>query len=333
MSAGFLAVLGGAGWAILRAFQDADAAIPVDLLPVRIASRLALALIAAFAVIGVARDLAQPIARSRERLRSSTVPGGGRGGPDGGRGRPIEFLRLLGDELFPGGAASLRRGVEQERARLAADLHAFVLPDLRRAAATAETSHGLPDPLAVGLRIVVDDVEGLMHARQSIVLEEFGLVAALEWLVEWTEERSDVRATLELEGDVIQGVPAATAPRPVERAFFRVALLALDNVVRHAEGSTARVLLATTAEGLRLEITDDGRAGDRRGANAGAAPGRGLADMRSEAVAVGGALTIVSSDPGTRVELAWPAPRKARGTPASTANCAARLPGTRCHRR
>jgi len=119
----------------------------------------------------------------------------------------------------------------------------------------------------------------------------------------------------------------------VERAFFRVALLALDNVVRHAEGSTARVLLATTAEGLRLEITDDGRAGDRRGANAGAAPGRGLADMRSEAVAVGGALTIVSSDPGTRVELAWPAPRKARGTPASTANCAARVPGTRCHRR
>jgi len=147
-----------------------------------------------------------------------------------------------------------------------------------------------------------------MHARQSIVLDEFGLVAALEWLAERTEERSDVRVLIELDpsdGDG-DGGTGAGIPKPVERAAFRIALLALDNVVRHADGSHVVVRLTTDGGHLRLEVGDDGPGIEAAASRSD--PGRGLVDMRSEAAAAGASLTIAASDPGTRIELQWPKP-------------------------
>src|SRR6185369_6223207 len=120
---------------------------------------------------------------------------------------------------------------EDERARLAAELHARILPDLRRAAAAAESAGAATDPVAIGLRRAVEDVEELMHARQSVVLEEYGLVAALEWLAERTQQRALLQVDVELDGPAVDD--SAAVPKPIARAAFRVALLAVDNVVRH----------------------------------------------------------------------------------------------------
>ena len=67
-------------------------------------------------------------------------------------------------------------------------------------------------------------------------------MAALEWLAERTEERSALRVQLELDGAVPDG-PAAIDAR-VARAAFRIALLGLDNVVRHAGATTATLRLS-----------------------------------------------------------------------------------------
>ena len=63
----------------------------------------------------------------------------------------------------------------------------------------------------------------------------------IEWLAERVEDRSDVRVEIVVDGgDGVRspGVARPVRPRGTERAAFRVAQLALDNVVRHAPAST-----------------------------------------------------------------------------------------------
>lgn len=291
---GFLVL--GAGL-MAAAIVAVSASAPVDSAaaasgtsPFRVAARIGVATIAAGLCIGLALDVAKPAHRAFRRWRTEGSPGSG----------PLwRYLGLFADEVLPGRAAEQRAAAEAERARLAADLHALVLPDLRRAAAAAEAA-GVPADAQVDLRRALEDVEQLMHERQSVVLEQFGLVAALEWLAERTQERSPIRVEVELDGEVPDG-PGVVEPR-VARAAFRIALLALDNAVRHAGARTATVRLSARPETLRLEVVDDGTA---RAATARPAAGRGLADMRSEASTSGGAIQV-TLEPSVHVTTEWP---------------------------
>lgn len=275
-----LAISAAAGIRVLGI--DVRAAI-ADNGPLRTSGRLAAAFIAITTLGGVWSDLGGPVGRARAR-------GGGFAG----------FPRALADELLPTSTAMRRQGVEHERARLAAELHARVLPDLRRAAAAAEATGTPSDPLAVGLRHAVEDVEELMHGRQSVVLEEYGLVAALEWLAERTQQRQSLVVDLELDGAAVDQPDAVT--KPVARSAFRVAQLALDNVVRHA--SATRVVLHLTVDTSRIELTvqDDGTGIDPRSAR-GSRAGRGLVDMRASAGEIGATLRVERLEPGTLVDL------------------------------
>jgi signal transduction histidine kinase len=259
--------------------------------PLTVSVRIGLATMVVGLLVGMGNDLASPIRRARGRTRanpSASLPG-------------VAFVRNLAAEILPGGPLD-RRAAEAERARLAADLHALVLPELRRAAAAAQ-SPGVPLQVQVDLRRALEDVEQLMHERQSVVLEQFGLVAALEWLAERTEERSPLRVELELEGEVPDR-PAAIDPT-VARAAFRISLLALDNVVRHTRAATATIRLSANASGIRLRIFDDGPPIGQP-----ARAGRGIADMRAAAAASGGSIDIELAQ-GGRVSASWPSARAA----------------------
>jgi signal transduction histidine kinase len=262
--------------------------------PVRIMNRVLLGVVALGITLGLARDAEQVTARARERIRSDDAPD-----------RPSSLLEALADELVPARRRERQRAAERERARLAADLHATVLPDLRQAASAAELG-AVPADVVAGLRRSLEGVERLMNERQSIVLDEFGIVAALEWLAERTEERTQGRTglvvELELEGDRVAERDAV--PRPVARVAFRIALLALDNVVRHAGAGRATVRLSVHDGVVRLWVVDDGA---RRWDPTTAIAGRGLADMRREATAIGAELSIVSASSGTTVRFGWPA--------------------------
>jgi signal transduction histidine kinase len=273
---------------------DVPRTSPDELSPLRIAVRVALVAIAGAFLLGVARDVVPAASRAAAHLRTSPESA------TGDRDRLWRFLTAFADELTPGRAEARARVAEGERARIAADLHAYVLPELRRAALAAAEA-GAAEGVQVDLRRALEDVEQLMHERQSVVLEQFGLVAALEWLAERTEERSQLRVELELDGSVPDGPTGVD--RGVARAAFRIALLALDNVVRHAHASTATVGLSTGPAGLRLTVRDDGTIPtdlDREPRS-----GRGLADMRAEAAATGGAV-VASGGTGARIEATWP---------------------------
>ncbi len=259
-----------------------------ELPPLRISGRLAAGYVAVMALAGIWGDLRGPLRRAR--ARSATAR---------------DLPRAVVDELLPSAAAAQRRGRDEERARLAADLHALVLPDLRRAAQAAEasdvaTAGDRPRPVAPDLRQAVEGVERLMHQRQSIVLEEYGVVAALEWLAERTEQRGGLVVEIELDGADV-GTPAAIPPA-IARAAFRVALLAVDNVVRHARASRALIRLDVDAGRGRLAVVDDGVGIEDAVRGRG---GRGVIDMRAAAAEVGAKLKVERRPGGTAVELTW----------------------------
>jgi signal transduction histidine kinase len=263
----------------------------------RASARAGLLILLGGLLVGAAEDVVGPFTRARGRWRLMARLRGA-----SGPSLPA-FARLLVDELLPGNARRREALVEGERARIAADLHAMVLPELRRAAADAAAGDAAGG-LAANLQRAVEDVEQLMHGRQSIVLEEFGLVAALEWLAERTESRGPLRVELQLDGPDSEA--PAEPPREVARVAFRVGLVALDNVVRHAAASVATIALTWSPTGLQMTIGDDGRGFEPAVAGR-PTGGRGLADMVAEAARVGASLRIdgAGGERGTRVELAW----------------------------
>jgi signal transduction histidine kinase len=269
--------------------------------------------------IGLIRDMRPAFARTKERLAAGDT----RRDPAGGA---LFALRVFLDEVVPGREAGRAEAAESERGRLAADLHADVLPSLRRALAEAEAG-GTVERLAADLRSAVDEVESMLLARRSIVLEEMGLLAGVEWLAERVEDRSEVRVEIEVEGTVEGGSAdevvgeaegpgdggavggPARPPRDVERAAFRVAQLALDNVVRHAPAATTVIRVTVMPVAVQLRIEDDGDGPPVDEAAAARSGRRGIADMRAEARAAGAALEVGrgAGGRGTAVEFRWPA--------------------------
>jgi hypothetical protein len=77
VAAGLIGLAISAAWTLLTAAAPAPADGPVDLWPVRATSRIALALIVGFGIVGALRDLDGPVSRARTRLAASGVPSGG----------------------------------------------------------------------------------------------------------------------------------------------------------------------------------------------------------------------------------------------------------------
>jgi signal transduction histidine kinase len=218
----------------------------------------------------------------------------------------IAWIGTLIEELMPGRATE-RRAASAERARLARDLHAVVVPDLRRAIREAERL-GSVDRLAASLRDALRQVEAIIDTRDAVGLEIGGLVTALESLAERVEDRSDVRVTIDVAED--RGAASGSPPAAVAAAALRVAVLALENVVRHAPAAKVRILVVNGPDQVRMSIEDDGP---------GVPPGiervaredgrRGLADMATEAASCGASVRAGPGErgAGTVVAFEWPA--------------------------
>ncbi len=215
-------------------------------------------------------------------------------------------LALLADELVPGRARTRLSAIERERARLADDLHADVLPDLSAVIREIEAG-AAPEDAARRLRGIAAELRDLMSERRLAVLEELGLVRALEWLAERVQERTGVPVELDVVGGSHDD-PETRPPREVELAVYRVAQQSLDNALLHAGPRTVRVRIDVDATHVALELGDDG-VGMPAGAEDRAlrAGHLGLADMRQRAAAIGAAFSISPrAGGGTLVAVRWP---------------------------
>jgi signal transduction histidine kinase len=135
------------------------------------------------------------------------------------------------------------------------------------------------------------------HLRPAAL--NFGIVSALEWLVEDFGRRSDIACQFRINGrePVLQDAHAT--------AVFRIVQASLTNVARHSGASRADVTLTSSDSALDLHISDDGYGFDLATARKGYS--YGLLGMSERARLIGGSLQIDSApDTGTVVSIHVP---------------------------
>jgi signal transduction histidine kinase len=126
------------------------------------------------------------------------------------------------------------------------------------------------------------------HLRPAAL--NFGIVSALEWLVEDFSRRNNIPCQFRINGS------EPVLPDAHATAVFRIVQASLTNVARHARATRADVTLTRSANGLDLHVSDDGCGFDQDAARKG--DSYGVLGMRERARLIGASL-LIDSSPGT----------------------------------
>jgi len=260
-----------------------------------------------------------PLLHDHRVISSLFVAIPGRGRPFGSLGVDVTASRRFSDEEihFLQAVANVltlaieRRlateaqdtAIREERQRLARDLHDSVTQALYSITLHAEGARLL---LASGeVVMVADALRGLQDTAQEAldemrllifelrppILEQVGLVAALQARLNAVEGRANLQTTF-----IADGVGAL--PALVEQALYRIVQEALNNVLKHAHAQHITVQLRQVHTRVVLEISDDGVGFDLAHANG----GLGLRGIAERVAQLAGTFTL-QSVPGAGTQL------------------------------
>lgn len=148
----------------------------------------------------------------------------------------------------------------------------------------------------------IEAIHRIVAKLRPTVLDDLGLVAAIEWQVQDFQERTGVACLLKTPNEDITIEPNRAT------AVFRICQEALTNIARHADASSVRVRLHERGGELLLEIADNGKGipaekvADPRSL--------GLLGMRERAELFGGVVGVAARQgKGTTVTLRMPVSR------------------------
>ena len=205
-------------------------------------------------------------------------------------------------------AARLERVREEERTRLARTIHddlGQVLTGIKLDLRT-ELDHPPPSRRARArrfqaiLKLIDDAIQSVRKIATELrpgILDDLGLVAAMEWAAQEFAARTGAKCTLDLpREDPVTEPEAATA-------MYRILQEALTNIARHAEATEFSVRLGEESGLVRLEVRDNGKGFQEARLPAGGS--LGIVGMRERALLLGGRLTIVSAPGEGAMLTAW----------------------------
>jgi len=203
---------------------------------------------------------------------------------------------------------ALDRAVDEERARIARDMHDGIAQNLAflrmRADLWSDWLASEPERLPAEfatfkatMREQIGELRRAIFALRPLDLNELGFDGALRRFVNDFAAQQGWQATLAL------SEPLPELPPALELACFRLVQEALTNAAKHADASSVRVALRTEHGGLSIAVADNGR-----GFDPGSVEGSdrlGLRQMRERIAALSGRLTVLSrAGAGTEVR-AW----------------------------
>jgi signal transduction histidine kinase len=192
---------------------------------------------------------------------------------------------------------------ETERRSISRELHDEVgqslgalLVDIGRL--STSLSHDRPEvkPQLENMKSVAErtfqSVRNIALLLRPSMLDDLGLVAALEWQGREVSRRSEIEVDVESE-DVPEDLPDE-----YRICIYRLVQEALNNTVRHSGARNAKVRVGRSANGIVVRVSDDGRGFDPNRAR-----GLGILGMEERVKRLTGTLTV-DSQPGQGVTLA-----------------------------
>ncbi len=151
----------------------------------------------------------------------------------------------------------LSRTQEEERARLAADLHDEPLQtalSLQRQIAIDGRDRATTTRHIAISQDLIAQLRALCTATRPPALDHLGLHAALDQLARDRGVRTGIPITVDADPEIMElDVPAAA-----ELVLYRAAQEALNNCLRHARPRAVRITLCRQGDGVQLDVADDG---------------------------------------------------------------------------
>lgn len=217
--------------------------------------------------------------------------------------------RIRAQEELAAYAAQASAIREQEKTRVARELHDELAQSLTALKMDTIWLRDHRDAAAVEVQAKLDGMLAMLDASvaatrriaadlRPLVLDDLGLVAAIEWLTQNFTQRHGVPCALDIDEDMELHEPYATA-------VFRIVQESLVNVAKHARAARVQVSVARTGAEVTLSVSDDGAGFEA------AAPRKdgslGLAGLRERAQLLKGTVSITSAPgQGTRVQALIP---------------------------
>ncbi len=204
-------------------------------------------------------------------------------------------------------SARLVSAQEEERRSISRELHDEVGQSLSALLMEAGNAAALVAPKDAHVRQHVESIKKLAEASVNIIrnmtlllrpsmLDDFGLVPALEWQAREVSKRTGIRV------HVAAADSAGELPDELKTCIYRVVQEALHNCARHAQARSVRVVVRQEESRIVLSVEDDGRGFDARRVR-----GLGLVGMEERVRHLGGAFQVRSTPgSGTKVDVELP---------------------------
>ncbi|MGX1128094.1 signal transduction histidine kinase [Streptomyces glaucescens] len=201
-------------------------------------------------------------------------------------------------ELQAAQEEAMRRAVEEERARIAAELHDVVTHNVSVMVIQAGAARKVMDVVPEQSKEALLAVEAGGRAAMAELRHVMGLLAGPDHDTSDGLEPQPQLARLDAlvarvraagtPVSVEVALPPEPLPPGVDLAAYRVVQEALTNTIKHARGAEASVAIGYTDDCLRIEVTDTGGAGDSTPVESN---GRGHIGLRERLAVYGGELT------------------------------------------
>jgi signal transduction histidine kinase len=199
-----------------------------------------------------------------------------------------------------------RLAVAEERVRIARDLHDIIAHSLSVITVQADAAEAALDhdperargpltAITATARASINEIRDVVQVLRSDDAEPRrtpGLAAAPERIADARRAGAELEVSL---------ADTRGLPMVIDAAGYRIVQEALTNVVRHARGASARVVVARDSDALTIEVVNGSGAPSQRGG------GMGLLGMRERVLAVGGSFEAgPTGDGGFRVLARFP---------------------------